>query len=72
MRGGGGPKAAPPKASPVPKAAAASRGAAASKAGKDRDYDKPWAVPKKEKKEEPTTYLEHCFPSGAGPDYELI
>lgn len=37
-----------------------------------RNYDKPWQVPKKEKKEA-TTFLEHVYPDGGvGPDRELI
>ena len=36
-----------------------------------RNYDKPWQVPKKEKKE-PTTYHEYVYPDGPGPDTELI
>jgi len=36
-----------------------------------RNYEKPWQVTKKEKKE-PTTYLEYVYPDGAGPDTELI
>jgi len=38
---------------------------------KGRNYDKPWQVPKKEKKE-PTTFLEFHYPDGVGPDVDLI
>jgi katanin p60 ATPase-containing subunit A1 len=38
--------------------------------GKDRNYDKPWQVPKKEQTE--PTFLEKCYPDGVGPDSELI
>jgi hypothetical protein len=36
-----------------------------------RNYDKPWQVPKKEKKEA-TTFLEYHYPDGVGPDVDLI
>jgi katanin p60 ATPase-containing subunit A1 len=42
--------------------------------GKDKDsrnYEKPWKVPEKEKKEA-STFLEFCYPDGAGPDIDLI
>ena len=42
-----------------------------SKNDKNRPYEKPWAVPKKETKE-PTTFLEYHYPDGVGPDVELI
>lgn len=46
------------------------RGAAAGGGGNDkRNYDKPWLVPEKK---EPQTFLEFCYPDGAGPDTELI
>jgi hypothetical protein len=39
---------------------------------KDRNYDKPWLAPVKEKKE-PETFLEYYYPDGGtGPDAELI
>lgn len=41
----------------------------AGKPGDKRNYDKPWLVPEKK---EPTTFLEHCYPDGVGPDMELI
>lgn len=38
---------------------------------KNRNYDKPWLKPEKEKKEA-ETFLEHCYPDGVGPDADLI
>ena len=38
---------------------------------KGRAYDKPWLAPKKEKKEA-STFLDHHYPDGAGPDVDLI
>jgi len=37
----------------------------------NRNYDKPWLVPKKEKKDA-ETFLEFVYPDGLGPDAELI
>lgn len=47
------------------------QGAQLSKDDKKRNYEKPWLVPEKEKKE-PDTFLEYCYPEGAGPDADLI
>ena len=71
VRGGGPPKAAPSRQRAAP---AETKKADNAAGGRTRDYDNPWAVPKKEpsKAAEPKTYLEHCFPNGSGPDYELI
>ena len=57
-----------------PGAAAANKGPSAAARGKPdtgRGYDKPWLQPKKEKKEA-TTFLDHYYPDGVGPDVELI
>ena len=51
--------------------AAAQESNPGGKAGRDRNYDKPWLQPKKEKKE-PTTFLEYHYPDGVGPDVDLI
>ena len=40
-----------------------------NKNGKNRNYDKPWLKPEKK---EPETFLEFCYPDGAGPDIDLI
>ena len=37
----------------------------------NRKYEKPWQVPKKEKKEA-TTFMEYHYPDGVGPDTDLI
>lgn len=37
-----------------------------------RNYEKPWAVPKAEKKEKASSYVDHVYPDGIGPDIELI
>ena len=37
----------------------------------NRNYERPWEQPKKEKKT-PTTFLEYHYPDGVGPDTELI
>jgi hypothetical protein len=47
------------------------------KDGKNRDYEKPWQVPdkdkkKKKKEDEHSEFLLHCYPDGKGPDVELI
>ena len=39
--------------------------------GDRRSYEKPWQQPKKEKKEA-STFLEHHYPDGVGPDTDLI
>ena len=39
---------------------------------KGRNYDKPWLVPEKEKKEKAATYAEHVYADGIGPDTDLI
>ena len=42
------------------------------KKGEDnRKYEKPWQVPKKEKKEA-STFMEYHYPDGVGPDTDLI
>ena len=38
---------------------------------RDRNYDKPWLQPQKEKKKA-ETYAEHVYPDGIGPDTDLI
>ena len=40
--------------------------------GKDRKYDKPWLAPEKKPKKEASSFLEHHYPDGVGPDTDLI
>lgn len=59
---------------PKPRRQTSPKPRAASKAPEDgskRQYEKPWQAPKKEKKEA-TTFLEHHYPDGQGPDTDLI
>lgn len=37
-----------------------------------RNYNKPWLAPEKEKKAEASTYADHVYPDGIGPDTDLI
>lgn len=56
---------------PVATKAAAPVKPAASKDDEKRNYEKPWLVPKKEKKKA-ETFLEYCYPDLEGPDADLI
>lgn len=68
---------APPKGNPlghygnIDKGGPSAAGGGAG-GGRNRNYDKPWLVPEKEKKDKASTYAEHCYPDGIGPDTDLI